>query len=346
MTLLHHIVMENQLAEMQEIFHSPFTGHDRMRDLVLKNPYLLPVLSRFEIALGFGESSVDDVCKRDGVDTMTFLTVCNFFSAREAHADDVDIPDLVRYLKSAHRYFLDYVLPTIRTKLISAISTGKHCNFTWMLIKFYDEYVEEVRRHMAYEEDNVFEYVLQLCQGIRTSDFTIDQFVENHLPIAEKLRDIKELFIGHYTAEHGRVDMLNTVLFDLIICERDLLYHCALEDRIFVPAVKALESKTVRTEQADMAESDADGAGEESTNTLDDHGDVVLTRRERDIVEAIARGLSNKEIADKLFLSVHTVTTHRRNISNKLNIHSTSGLTIYAIMHNILSLDEGSAIIQ
>lgn len=337
--------MEHQLTDIHELYHAPFTGHDRMRDLVLKNPYLLPVLSRFEIALGFGESSVDDVCKRDGVDTHTFLTVCNFFSAREAHHEDVNIPDLVRYLKSAHRYFLDYVLPTIRTKLISAISTGIHCNFTWMLIKFYDEYVEEVRRHMAYEEENVFEYVLKLCGGVRNSDFSIGQFVENHLPIAEKLRDIKELFIGHYTADHGRVDLLNSVLFDLIICERDLLYHCALEDRIFVPAVMVLEAKTECTGLPEAQDVDPDGSSE-SVAALDDHGDVVLTRRERDIVEAIARGLSNKEIADKLFLSVHTVTTHRRNISNKLNIHSTSGLTIYAIMHNILSLDEGSAIIQ
>ncbi|MDE5913463.1 MAG: LuxR C-terminal-related transcriptional regulator, partial [Muribaculaceae bacterium] len=59
-----------------------------------------------------------------------------------------------------------------------------------------------------------------------------------------------------------------------------------------------------------------------------------------DVVRAVAKGLSNKEIAERLCLSVHTVTTHRRNISAKLDIHSAPGLTIYAIIHNLLSIDE------
>lgn len=323
----------------------PFTRDDKMRDLIFTNPHLLPVLSRFDISLGFGESSVLDVCHHHNVDTATFLTVCNFFSRRDWSGLTVNIDHLVKYLKNAHKYFLDYVLPSIRSKLISAISTGTPDDFTFVLIKFYDEYVEEVRRHMEYEEQIVFEYVKALCSGRRSSDFSISKFVENHKPIAEKLRDIKELFIGHYTAENGRVDMLNTVLFDIIICEHDLAYHCTLEDKIFVPAVKALE------ERADIATPD-DGSEPVCASNgsrqreIDHHGDIVLTPRERDIVTAIARGLSNKEIADTLFLSVHTVTTHRRNISAKLNIHSASGMTIYAIMHGLITLDEGKALIR
>ena len=50
--------------------------------------------------------------------------------------------------------------------------------------------------------------------------------------------------------------------------------------------------------------------------------------------------MSNKEIADALFLSVHTVTTHRRNISNKLQIHTAAGLTIYAISNKLLNLND------
>ena len=54
----------------------------------------------------------------------------------------------------------------------------------------------------------------------------------------------------------------------------------------------------------------------------------------------VAKGLSNKEIADSLFLSVHTVATHRRNISGKLQIHSTAGLIIYAIANKLVSLQD------
>lgn len=65
-----------------------------------------------------------------------------------------------------------------------------------------------------------------------------------------------------------------------------------------------------------------------------------LTPRERDIVIGVVKGLTNKEIADKLFISVNTVTTHRRNIVKKLDIHSSSGLTVYAIMNKLVSLEE------
>ena len=65
-----------------------------------------------------------------------------------------------------------------------------------------------------------------------------------------------------------------------------------------------------------------------------------LSDREKDIVVQVAKGLSNKEIADALFISVNTVMTHRRNISRKLQIHSPAALTIYALVNGLVNLDE------
>ncbi len=65
-----------------------------------------------------------------------------------------------------------------------------------------------------------------------------------------------------------------------------------------------------------------------------------LSRREREIVICIVKGFSNKEIADELCLSIHTVITHRRNITRKLQIHSTAGLTIYAIVNKLINLSD------
>lgn len=334
-----------------------FGPHHKMRALVSRNAFLLPVLSRFGISLGFGESTVEEVCCRDKVDTETFLAVCNFSTSGICDFRAINIPALIGYLKNAHRFFLEYRLPDIRNKLIGAVSLGKNDDYTWMLIKFYDEYVEEVRRHMDYEDKYVFEYVADLLRGVRRIDFSIERFRKNHLPIADKLREIKDLLIGHYTAERGRADVLNTVLFELMTCERDLLLHCSLEDNLFIPAVMKAEGHEPDLDVTETAvgfdenvpvrsvKGDAGiGCTEEVRQTaVDENGDVVLTLRERDIVRAIARGLSNKEIAEQLFLSVHTVTTHRRNITNKLNIHSPSGLTIYALMHGLISLRECSA---
>ena len=65
-----------------------------------------------------------------------------------------------------------------------------------------------------------------------------------------------------------------------------------------------------------------------------------LSSREKDIVVCVAKGMSNKEIADHLFLSVNTVTTHRRNIARKLQIHSPAGITIYAIVNKLVTLSD------
>jgi DNA-binding NarL/FixJ family response regulator len=66
----------------------------------------------------------------------------------------------------------------------------------------------------------------------------------------------------------------------------------------------------------------------------------TLSQREKEIISCVVRGQINKEIAETLFLSTHTVITHRRNIARKLGIHSTAGLTIYAIVNKLVELDD------
>ena len=65
-----------------------------------------------------------------------------------------------------------------------------------------------------------------------------------------------------------------------------------------------------------------------------------LSVRDREIVVCIVKGMSNKQIADTLCISTHTVITHRRNIVAKLQIHSPAGLTIYAIVNKLVDLSE------
>lgn len=69
-------------------------------------------------------------------------------------------------------------------------------------------------------------------------------------------------------------------------------------------------------------------------------GQDVLSGREKEIITCVVKGMTNKEIADALFLSAHTVITHRRNIARKLQIHSPAGLTIYAIVNKLVELQD------
>jgi DNA-binding CsgD family transcriptional regulator len=65
-----------------------------------------------------------------------------------------------------------------------------------------------------------------------------------------------------------------------------------------------------------------------------------LTKREIDVLQLVAKGLANKEVADKLCISIHTVISHRKNISEKTSIKSASGLTMYAVLKKIIDIDE------
>ncbi len=77
----------------------------------------------------------------------------------------------------------------------------------------------------------------------------------------------------------------------------------------------------------------------EITNTEQEESQV-LSVREKEIIVGVVKGYTNKEIATNLFLSAHTVITHRRNIARKLEIHSTAGLTIYAIVNKLVELND------
>lgn len=302
-----------------------------MRKLVAENPLLLMAMSRFGISLGFGEKSVGELCREQGVDPATFLAVANFITFGSVAVEDVAVESLIAYLDSAHTYFLRFYLPEIRRRLVAAVAGSGNDDVAMLILKYYDEYTTEVERHMSYESNTVFAYVRQLLDGIHNPDFSIKVFASGHHHIDSKLTELKDIIIRFLPERNNH--LLNAVLFDIMNCSEDLLSHCRVEDTLFVPAVERLEQDVESRSQRmkKEAEKDPDASAEI---------DSELSEREREIIHGVASGLSNKEIAEKLCISVHTVTTHRRNIASKLQIHSGAGLAIYAVIHGIVKLDE------
>ena len=312
-----------------------FTSSSKMNDLIKEDSSLLLTMTRFGFSLGFGDKTVKEVCQEKQVDEKTFLAVVNFISdgykEENIKHEEISIDAVILYLRKAHDFFLDFKLPLIRKKLIEAIDESVHeAPYRKMIMKFYDDYVAEVQKHMDHENETVFPYVLNLLEGKKDPRYTIAIFEQNHENIDSKLSDLKNILIKYFPAQQPNY-LLNEVLFDLSACEKDLEKHNRVEDHFFVPVTETIEKKLSEQKKEESV----------PTEKADN-----LTDREIEILASVVKGLTNKEIAQKLFLSTHTVISHRRNITRKLEIHSTAGLTIYAIVNKLVTLDEIKSVIE
>ena len=323
-----------------------FTQSAHMSDLIHDDYRLLQVISRFGLPLGFGDKSIGETCVASGVDTDTFLAVVNFIlsegrMALEQLAEEVSVAALMRYLQRSHAYFIDFRLPAIRRKLIEAIDCSAKNQIAFLILKFYDEFAAEVQRHMDYENDHIHTYVQQLLDGKlpnRNASYTdlAHQHRDNHTSLSKSSNELKSIIIKYYPSDSDTQRLADT-LMDIYIMEEDLFSHCHLEDTLFAEAVHRLE-REVRDKIGQGAEgehNDNKPSGDQSVDTSNE-----LSEREKEVICHVVRGLSNKEIAERMFISANTVMTHRRNIARKTQIHSPAGLTIYAIVNGLINLDE------
>ena len=167
-----------------------YEADDKMISLIADNYNILQSLGRFGINLGFGDKTVREVCEDQGVDTYTFLAVVNFSINGYRDFDDggrFSIPTLLHYLKASHEYYLNFQLPSIRKELESALDEND--NLARLIMKLYDEYAHEIRKHMQYEEKTVFPYVDELLAGKASNDYDMETFSKRHGQTDVKLRE-------------------------------------------------------------------------------------------------------------------------------------------------------------
>ena len=258
-----------------------YKSANRMSDLIQDDYRILQVMSRFGLSLGFGDKSVYEVCQNHQVDCDTFLAVVNFMQEENTqmhyNVEKLSIPSLLNYLEQAHDYFLDFYLPAIRRKLIEAIDCSSDNKIAFLILKFFDEYVGEVREHMEFENRFEFMYVNSLINGNieeaetithevcpmktlvnKSTNQTINKDAQTkehsnillftrrhasqHKLMDRKLSELKNIIIKYYPS-NGSNHLLNAVLYDIFSCEEEVGSHCRIEDYLFVPAVRCLEKK-------------------------------------------------------------------------------------------------------
>ena len=308
-----------------------YEADDKMISLIRDNYDLLQMLGSFGISLGFGDKTVKETCEDNKVDTYTFLAVVNFTINGYGEFDNdaqMSVPTLLHYLEASHAYFLDFQLPYIRRELQESLD--ERDSLAKLILRFYDEYAQEIRRHMKYEQKTLFPYVQSILDGLPTTDYNVDTFSKHHSATDKKLRELKLLIIKYLPQDGLHNNQLTATLHDIYENEVWLRQHAEVEDCIFVPAIRRLEQQT---KQNGVARNISDMVFKTGMSR-----DETLSDREKDVIISLVQGMSNKEIADHLYISVNTVITHRRNIARKLQIHSPAGLTIYTIVNNLVDI--------
>lgn len=301
-----------------------------MVSLIRDNYSILQALGAFGISLGFGDKTVREVCEQQSVDTRTFLTVMNFIIngyQPKGEEASLSVPTLLKYLKASHLYYLDFQLPFIRKELKDALDSQD--KMTQLIMRLYDDYERSIRQHMKYEEKTVFPYVEALLRGERPDNYDVEMFSKHHGDTTSLLLELKNIIIKYLPSDGLSNNKLTATLYDIYNNEEWLRLHSIVEDEIFVPAIKHLEQQTQNN--------DVTAKISNMINQAPDAGNT-LSEREKEVIVCLVQGMINKEIADHLCISLNTVLTHRRNIARKLQIHSPAGLTIFAIVNNLIDI--------
>ncbi|MGD1045694.1 MAG: helix-turn-helix transcriptional regulator [Bacteroidota bacterium] len=344
-----------------------------MADVVHSNYLLMPVIHRFGIPLGFGEKTVAAVCKKFRIEVNFFLSIINVFSNEhyfpEKRLQAFNVLMIVDYLEKTHTYYSKTQVPLIENLFNELMRHRPAGGRNLVLLKkFFLEYKKELLEHLEREEKTTFPYIKKVYRLFHSanpskrdkqtlSKYSMHVYEEEHSDVDEKLYDLKNILIKYV---HGTKmqSVYHEVIFELFRLEKDIQDHTRIENNILLPLVSEMEDalfypaehskRTAGKSALHSIEADSSAqAGTESVKKIypiPDHlpktnnlGSEGLTAREVEVLQLVAYGLLNKQIADKLSISMHTVISHRKNITRKLQIKTVAGLTVYALLNGFIS---------
>jgi regulator of cell morphogenesis and NO signaling len=352
------------------------TSNMKMADVVHSNYLLMPIINRFGVSLGFGEKTVKAVCKQHRIDIDFFLLILNAFSNEsyfpEKKLQAFNVLMIVDYLKKTHSYYIETQVPLIEKLLNNLLrrrpSDAKNLK---LIKKFFLNYKQELFNHLDREETTTFPYVTKVYRLFHTpavsarekralSKYSMHVYEEEHTDVDEKLYDLKNILI-----KYVRGDSMNAVyqevIFELFRLEKDIQDHTRMENNILLPLVEEMEdalfypaehSRRTAGKNA-LAGKEEKSSTQPETLQLESANKIAqlpyampkmgsqklegLTSRELEVLQLVACGFLNKQIADKLSISLHTVISHRKNITRKLQIKTVAGLTTYALLNGLIS---------
>ena len=227
-----------------------------MADVIHLNYFTLSVINRFGIELGFGDKTVEDVCKQKEVDLDFFLEILNAFVNKDyfpkKHLQTFSVQLITDYLQKTHYYYHQVKVPEIETlmkEMVNSCFTQKE-NLV-LLEKFFNDYKQELINHTRREEEVVFPYAIAIENAFNKNikdkkisnlmeTYSMDIFKNEHDNIEEKLFDLKNIIIK-YLPQPKNVKLCNKLIYELFNLEQDLNDHSRIEDKVLVPKIREME---------------------------------------------------------------------------------------------------------
>lgn len=273
------------------------------------NHQLIPVINRFGIKLGLGDRTIEDICNTAHINTKFFLAIVNtylnedYFPERILQKFSIDM--VIDFLKRTDLYIHQAQLYNLEKHLNAFIAMSDPANKQLELIrKMFLRFKDEMNK---------------------VSGQYID---EKETPLAF-LHDLKQIFVKHISGNYNE-NMCYAVIFSIDSLEKDLDKYNRIREKILLPKINELKELGIDDWQQLLVQ--------ENDEKQDDN--QAISQRELDVLRLVAQGFINKEIADKLNISLNTVLSHRKNITAKLGIKTVSGLIFYCITHGYISADE------
>jgi regulator of cell morphogenesis and NO signaling len=232
------------------------TRNIKMADVIHLNYFTLTVFNRFGIELGFGDKSVEDVCKIYHVDVDFFLEIVNTFVDKDyfpkKHLQTFPVQFITDYLQKTHDDYHQNKVPEIEfliEQMVNSCYTQKD-NIV-LLKKFFNDYKQELLNHTKREEEVVFPYTLAIEKAYLSDKpdqsvlklmetYSIEVFQNEHDNIEEKLFDLKNIIIK-YLPQPKDSKLCNKLLFELFNLEQDLNDHSRIEEKVLVPKIRQME---------------------------------------------------------------------------------------------------------
>lgn len=280
-----------------------------LSEVVSENYLLIPVINRFGIKLGLGDKSVETVCTENKLNNEFFLTILNTYLNEdyfpEKKLQEFELELVTDYLKRTDMYYVHGQIPNIEKHLNALIATSDPNN----------KQLDLIRKLFLRFKDALIH---------RINNGLLDDDTSQAL-----LFDLKNILIKHISGSFNE-NLCYAVVFSIDSLLNDLTKHNRIREKILKPMIADLSDAGIEDWQSLI--------GKPKTHHRAD--DSTISSRELEVLKLVALGLLNKEIADRLNISLNTVLSHRKNITAKLGIKTVSGLIFYCISHGYISADE------